>query len=110
MPTHIVLLKWTPQGLQTLKESPARREATRKGLEGSDVRLKEFYMLTGRFDMIAICEAPAGSGAPFDHVEGEDCIRDCPVCPLRATVNRCRAWLVGPFRMTKCPSLRVYSP
>ena len=42
MPTYIVLLKWTPQGLQTLKESPVRWDAARKGLEGSDVRLKEF--------------------------------------------------------------------
>jgi uncharacterized protein with GYD domain len=58
MPTYITLLKWTEQGLQTLKESPARLDAARRNLEGSNVRLKEFYMVTGRYDMIAICEAP----------------------------------------------------
>jgi hypothetical protein len=27
MPTYIALLKWTPQGLQNLKESPSRESA-----------------------------------------------------------------------------------
>jgi uncharacterized protein with GYD domain len=58
MPTYIALLKWTPQGLQNLKESPARLDAARKSFEGTDVKLKEFYMVTGRYDMVAICEAP----------------------------------------------------
>jgi uncharacterized protein with GYD domain len=33
MPTYIALLKWTPQGLQKLKASPARLDAARKSLE-----------------------------------------------------------------------------
>ncbi len=58
MPTYIALLKWTPQGLQNVKESPSRLDAARKSFEGTDVKLKEFYMVTGRYDMVAICEAP----------------------------------------------------
>jgi uncharacterized protein with GYD domain len=51
MATYIALLKWTPQGLQNLKESPSQFEA-------AGVKMKDFYMVTGRYDMIAICEAP----------------------------------------------------
>jgi uncharacterized protein with GYD domain len=58
MPTYIALLKWTPQGLQHLNESPSRLDTARKGLETAGVRLKEFYMVTGRYDMIVIGEAP----------------------------------------------------
>jgi uncharacterized protein with GYD domain len=58
MPTYIALLKWTPQGLQNLKASPSRLDAARKTFEGTDIKLKEFYMVTGQYDMVAICEAP----------------------------------------------------
>ncbi len=58
MPTYIGLLKWTPQGLQSLKESPARLDAARKSFETAGVKMKDFYMVTGRYDMIVVCEAP----------------------------------------------------
>ena len=58
MPTYIALLKWTPQGLQSVKESPSRLDAARKSFEVAGVKMKDFYMVTGRYDMIAICEAP----------------------------------------------------
>ena len=58
MPTYIALLKWTPQGLQNLKASPSRLDAARKSLENSGVMMKDFYMVTGRYDMVAIAVAP----------------------------------------------------
>ena len=58
MATYIALLKWTPQGLQNLKESPSRLDAARKSFEAAGVKMMDFYMVTGRYDMIAICEAP----------------------------------------------------
>jgi uncharacterized protein with GYD domain len=58
MPTYIALLKWTPQGLQNLKQSPSRLDAARKSLESAGVTMKDFYMVTGRYDMVAVCEAP----------------------------------------------------
>ena len=62
MATYIALLKWTPQGLQDVRQSPSRLDAARKGFEAAGVTLKEFYMVTGHYDMIAICEAPDDSG------------------------------------------------
>lgn len=58
MPTYIALMKWTSQGLQSLKESPARLDAARKTFEAAGVKMKDFYMVTGRYDMVAICDAP----------------------------------------------------
>ncbi len=58
MPTYIAMLKWTPQGLQNVKQSPSRLDAARKGFEAAGVRMKEFYMVTGHYDMVAIVDAP----------------------------------------------------
>jgi uncharacterized protein with GYD domain len=46
-----------PQGLQSVKESPSRLDAARKSLEAAGVKMKDFDMVTGRYDMVAICEA-----------------------------------------------------
>jgi uncharacterized protein with GYD domain len=58
MPTYIALLKWTSQGVQNVKQSPSRLDAARKGFESVGARMKDFYMVTGRYDMIAIVDAP----------------------------------------------------
>jgi uncharacterized protein with GYD domain len=58
MPTYITLSKWTPQGLQNLKQSPTRLDAARKEYEAVGVKLKDFYMVTGQYDMVAILDAP----------------------------------------------------
>lgn len=58
MPTYIAMLKWTPQGLKDIKQSPSRLDAARKGFEAADVKMKDFYMVTGKHDMIAVIEAP----------------------------------------------------
>ncbi len=58
MPTYISLLRWTPQGVQHLKESPSRLDAARKAFESAGVKMKNFYMVTGHYDMVIINEAP----------------------------------------------------
>jgi uncharacterized protein with GYD domain len=52
------MLKWTPQGIQNVKQSPSRLDAARRGFETAGVKMKDFYMVTGQYDMIAIVEAP----------------------------------------------------
>lgn len=58
MATYIALLKWTAQGLRDIKQSPSRVDAARKGFEGTGVKLKDFYMVTGQYDCVVIVEAP----------------------------------------------------
>jgi uncharacterized protein with GYD domain len=58
MPTYITLLRWTSQGLQSLKESPSRLDAARKAFAAAGVKMKDFYMVTGRYDLVIVSEAP----------------------------------------------------
>jgi len=58
MPMYTTLLNWTAQGLQNVKQSPSRFDALRKGFQGVGVTVRDFYMLTGQYDMILMCEAP----------------------------------------------------
>jgi uncharacterized protein with GYD domain len=57
MPTYITLLRWTSEGAKNIKESPSRLDATRKAYQAAGVTLKDFYMVTGRYDMVIISEA-----------------------------------------------------
>jgi uncharacterized protein with GYD domain len=57
MPTYVALLKWTPQGLKEVKQTPHRLDAARKAFAASGVTMKDFYMVTGRHDMIMVLEA-----------------------------------------------------
>jgi uncharacterized protein with GYD domain len=57
MPTYITLLRWTSKGLENIKESPARLDAARNVLKDAGVTMKDFYMVTGRYDMVIISEA-----------------------------------------------------
>jgi uncharacterized protein with GYD domain len=58
MPSYILLVRWTKQGLQKIKESPSRLEAGKKAFEAAGIKLKAFYMVMGRYDQVSIAEAP----------------------------------------------------
>ena len=58
MPTYISLLRWTEQGIQSVKESPNRVEAARKAFEAAGGRLRDLYLVTGQYDFVAVIEAP----------------------------------------------------
>lgn len=58
MPTYITLLRWTSEGIKNIKESPSRLDGARKTFQAAGITVKDFYMLTGRFDMALISEAP----------------------------------------------------
>jgi uncharacterized protein with GYD domain len=58
MPTYMTLGRWTAQGAQNIKESPARLDAARKALAAHGAKILHFYMITGTHDMMFIAEAP----------------------------------------------------
>src|SRR5215472_12616487 len=58
MPTYIAFLKWTPQGLHNIKQGPSRLDAARKEFQAAGVKMKDFYMVTGPYDMICVLDAP----------------------------------------------------
>ncbi len=59
MPTFIMLAKYTQQGLSRIKESPARIDAARQAGKKFGAQLKAWYLVLGRYDIVAIWEAPS---------------------------------------------------
>jgi uncharacterized protein with GYD domain len=58
MTTYIVLFSLTDAGIKAAKDSPRRLDAAKKLLAEMDGEMKQFYMVMGDFDFVAICEAP----------------------------------------------------
>jgi uncharacterized protein with GYD domain len=58
MPTYIGLFNYTQQGIQNIKDSPARLDAARKAAQAIGVEIKQFYLVMGQYDAVIIAEAP----------------------------------------------------
>jgi len=58
MTTYIVLFGLTDSGIKAAKDSARRLDAAKKLLADMGGEIKQFYMVMGEFDFIAICEAP----------------------------------------------------
>jgi uncharacterized protein with GYD domain len=61
MPTYVSLCRWTHEGAQKIKESPARLDAAKKSFEAGGVKMLHFFMTTGTYDMVIISEAPTAA-------------------------------------------------
>ena len=58
MKTYIALVNWTQKGIQEIKESPTRLDKAKAIIAEVGGEMKSFYMTVGRYDMVAIIEAP----------------------------------------------------
>ncbi len=58
MPTYIMLANFTDQGIRNIKDSPKREEMFRKNSEKVGARVKDVYRTMGRYDVVAVVEAP----------------------------------------------------
>jgi uncharacterized protein with GYD domain len=58
MPTYIVLVNWTDQGIRNAKESPKRQEAARELARKFGVEWKDIRMTLGSYDFVMTLEAP----------------------------------------------------
>jgi uncharacterized protein with GYD domain len=58
MPTYIGLARWTQQGVEKVKESPARLEAFKQLVKSAGGELKGFYLVMGEYDIVTVTEAP----------------------------------------------------
>ena len=59
MPTYVILMNLTEQGVKNIKGAPARLEKTIKALEASGGKLLAFYSVMGPYDYVAIAEVPS---------------------------------------------------
>ena len=58
MTTYIMLAEWTDQGIRSAKESPNRLDKARQLLKDMGGDLKLFFLTMGKYDFIAVYEAP----------------------------------------------------
>ena len=58
MTTYILLARFTQQGIQHIKESPNRLDAGKQAFRSMGAELKEFYLVSGQYDIVTIFEAP----------------------------------------------------
>lgn len=58
MPTYVILGKYTQEGIANIKTSAEKREAVRKLFESIGGNFRDFYYTMGRYDFVAVCEAP----------------------------------------------------
>jgi uncharacterized protein with GYD domain len=63
MPTYILLMKLTDQGVKAIKDAPKRVEEGIKGFEAMGGKMLGFYLTTGEYDYVSIGEAPSDEAA-----------------------------------------------
>ena len=60
MPTYVVLIDWTQQGVANFKDSVDRYEAAQSQFDAMGVRFKDIYWTLGSHDIVSIVDAPDG--------------------------------------------------
>jgi uncharacterized protein with GYD domain len=59
MPTYVTLLQFTQQGIEKIKEGPARLDRAKAAIKAAGGELQAFYLTMGQFDALVISEAPS---------------------------------------------------
>jgi uncharacterized protein with GYD domain len=58
MPTYVSMLRYTQQGISSVKNAPARIDAAREAYKKAGGELKAIYLTLGQYDLVAIAEMP----------------------------------------------------
>ena len=58
MPTYISLLRFTQKGAESLKDAPRRLDAAKEMFRKAGAEMKQYYLVNGQYDAVAIAEAP----------------------------------------------------
>jgi len=56
MPTYMTLIRYTQQGIESIKDSPARLDTAKVLFKSLGAEIKTFYLSMGRYDVIVISE------------------------------------------------------
>jgi uncharacterized protein with GYD domain len=60
MPTFILSLNWTDQGIRSVKDAPKRAQAARELAQKVGVEIKNVYLTSGDDDLLLIVDTPNG--------------------------------------------------
>jgi uncharacterized protein with GYD domain len=58
MPHYITLVRYTPQGIAKVKESPTRLDAARKAANAAGGKIHAWYLTMGKYDAVFVSEFP----------------------------------------------------
>jgi uncharacterized protein with GYD domain len=58
MPSYVVLMNWTDQGVKSFKDSVDRADAAEIALSPAGIRFTDLRWTVGAYDLIATLEAP----------------------------------------------------
>ena len=58
MPSYMMLVKYTDQGIRNIKESPNRLEAFKRNLRTTGAELRDYFMVMGQYDAMVVLTAP----------------------------------------------------
>ena len=103
MATFITLVRFTPQGIGGIKESPKRLDAAKQAFRAMGAELKQWYLVAGRYDAVVIGEAPDDETAmklaliinsqarsaqrPLELLQKMNTVRLSPLCPEQLLNN-----------------------
>jgi uncharacterized protein with GYD domain len=60
MPTFILTLNWTDQGIRAVKQAPKRGKAAKELAKKLGIEVKQTYLTSGEHDLLLIVESPSG--------------------------------------------------
>ena len=60
MPTFIITMNWTEQGIHNVKDAPKRAAAAREMAKKLGVDIKHTYLTSGQSDFVVIVDAQSG--------------------------------------------------
>jgi uncharacterized protein with GYD domain len=63
MPSYVVLINWTDQGIKNFTHTLAGYQAAQKAMSESDVSFRDIYWTIGQHDLVGIVEAPDDESA-----------------------------------------------
>jgi len=60
MPTFILTLNWTEQGIRGVKDAPKRSQAAKDLAKKLGVEVKQVYLTSGEHDLLIVAESASG--------------------------------------------------
>jgi uncharacterized protein with GYD domain len=58
MPNYIMLNRYTPQGIASVKQSPARIDALKQVFKANGAEIRQVFFVMGAYDTVLVVEAP----------------------------------------------------
>ena len=58
MATYVSLLRFTQKGVEAIKDGPARLEKAKEAYRAAGAKLRDFYLVTGKYDAVVVAEVP----------------------------------------------------